>query len=136
MTMIVELDASALSQAIKDIANTAGIVTTLGSHTFNEVFGPSRAADFLSYAASKKTGVKLAHESPLLPKFALRLFADAGEIKACHVKGSTGFYGYQLAETSGKSAERNDPCCQFCRFTELPPNFGETHDRSQNTPPP
>ena len=67
MTMLVELDASALSQAIKDIANTAGTVTTLGSHTLNEVFDPSRAADCFELLCRQKTGAKPAHESPLLP---------------------------------------------------------------------
>ena len=58
MTMLVELDASALSQAIKDIANTAGTVTTLGSHTLNEVFGPSRAADCFELLCRQKNRCK------------------------------------------------------------------------------
>lgn len=91
MTMIVELDASALSQATKGMASTAGIVTTLGSHTFNVVFDLSRVADFFELPCRQKTGAKPAHESSMLPEFALQLFADAGEIKSVPCQGSYWF---------------------------------------------
>lgn len=67
MTMIVELDASALSQATEGMANAAGIVTNPGSHTFNEVFGPSLAADFFERRCQQKPAQNLRTSRPCFP---------------------------------------------------------------------